>query len=332
MSSIYFEQIDLSYFTTNAAIGGNTGGREFTFNAGSSNVAAGFWIRSVTFWVDGNCMRGCEMWLNKAGGATQLGIIGQKAGNQSDTFVFGDGERLTSLKLWGNGYRGGRFSAVEWTTSENRTFKFGHLTSTPTYQPDIGSGFLVGLFGRHAADIDCLGFAVLRRIKNTRLLDLVYPNLQAMQVHSAPESIKTIRYDNSNGAVEQEFTFSGEMQVWKTSKWSITAGVTIGFTYEVEGKLPLLSAKATTSVQLSVSGTYESSTTTRTSESFSFPVKVPAGKIITATATLYEANIDTPFTAVMVIQLDTGKQITYNVDGSYKGVDSDKVEVRIEEE
>jgi len=34
----------------------------------------------------------------------------------------------------------------------------------------------------------------------------------------------------------------------------------------------------------------------------------------------------------MVIQLDTGKQITYNVDGSYKGVDSDKVEVRIEEE
>lgn len=172
MSSIYFEQIDLSYFTTNAAIGGNTGGREFTFNAGSSNVAAGFWIRSLTFWVDGNCMRGCEMWLNKAGGATQLGIIGQKAGNQSDTFVFGDGERLTSLKLWGNGYRGGRFSAVEWTTSENRTFKFGHLTSTPTYQPDIGSGFLVGLFGRHAADIDCLGFAVLRRIKNTRLYSI----------------------------------------------------------------------------------------------------------------------------------------------------------------
>ena len=75
----------------------------------------------------------------------------------------------------------------------------------------------------------------------------------------------------------------------------------------------------------------ERPSTTTTEESFHFPVTVPAGKSIRATALLYEGNIDTPYTAEMKYTLDSGKEFQYSVSGTYHGVAMDKVKVTIEE-
>ena len=103
----------------------------------------------------------------------------------------------------------------------------------------------------------------------------------------------------------------------------------MGISVEVSAGFLVLSAK-TTSLEVSVSGTYESSMTTRTTESFNFslnvpnfPLNVPAGKILRATATLYEANISTTYTATMAFTLDTSKEIKFVVEGMYSGIDSD---------
>lgn len=337
MSKVFIDDVNLDYFTTNVAIGENAG-ETFTFNAGAGNFAEGFWIHRLTFWADDQYIKGCEMVMNKRneGNKIVFGMVGQKVGTKSETFVFGEGERLTSLKIWGTGNSGGRLSGVAWTTSENRSFEFGQVSSPPTFQPDVGCGILVGMFGQRSDPSNrylyALGFAVLRRIKVTKLINLQYPNLQAAHISKAPMSIKSIRYDNSNGTSEQEFTFSGEMQVSQTSMWSVSAGVTVGMSYEVEAEMLFYNAKVSASVELSISRTYGSSTTNTTIESFNFPLKVAAGKTVTATATLYEANIDAPFTAEMMMVFDTGVNIKYNVEGVYRGVDSDRVEVFIEEE
>ena len=326
---VFVDDVNLSYFTSNFAVG-SAGGGHFSINTDVAELNVTSWVSSLTFWCDHTCMRGCVMQLN---GETNSVTIGHQDGNKSQTFIFGDGEKLTSLKVWyKSASKAGRLGGVEWTTSENRSFAFGYQDGDP-YSPDLGSGVLVGVFGSAGDDIDSFGFAILRSIKTTRLINLTYPNLDSAQVQSAPMSIKTIKYDNSRGSVEQQFTFSGEMETTNTSTWSVTTSVTLGVSFEVEGKVPLFgSATATTSLELSVSGTYESSKTTSTTESFSFPLNVPAGKVIKATATLFEVNITVPYTATMVYTLDTGKEMKFDIDGKYEGVDSDRVEVTVEED
>ena len=331
MTRVFFDDIDLSYFTSNYAVGSSgddPGTPVISYNTKVDEFKSINSIRCLTFWYD-NCMSGCEVQLN---GVSESAVFGFRYGEKSDTFIFGEGEKLTSLKFWYIGFKNGRLGGVEWTTSENRSFAFGYRSGSPTYSPDVGSGILVGLFGNYGSDIDCLGFAIFRSIKTARLIELDYLDRDDAVVRSAPMSIKTIRYDNSNGSVEQQFTFSGEMEVTNTSTWSLTTSITLGVSFEVSAGFLVFSAKMESSVETSVSDTYESSITTRSSESFNFPLNVPAGKIVRATATLYEVNLEAKYTAKMAFTFDTGKKIIFDVEGTYTGVDSDRVEVVVEEE
>ena len=225
---------------------------------------------------------------------------------------------------------------MAWTTSANRKFSFGlpasSATVTVTYESDVGSGYLVGIFGNQDTGLNSLGFAVLRSIQSAELINLEYPQLNSLQIVSAPQSIKTISYDNSDGSVDQTFNFAGKDSVIRSSTWSITVGVEVGLQLQIKGGIPLLFAKrATVTAKVSVSGTYESTNTETSEELFNFPIKVPAGKIVKATAILKEANIDTPYNAELEYTLDTGKTLTYNTSGTYSGVDFDMVEVAVEE-
>ena len=326
----FYDDIDLSYFTSNYAVGG-AGGEGFKVNADVDKFDGTKcnWIRSLTFWCNDTCMRGCAVQLN--GASKSVNKIGQLDGDKSQKFIFGDGEKLTSLTLWCSKFSTGRLGGVEWKTSENRSFSFGFKNCDP-YSPDVGSGVLVGVFGSAGADIDCFGFAILRSIKMTRLINLKYSDLDHAQMQTAPKSIETIRYDNSAGSVEQQFTFSGEMEETNTSTWSVTTSGTLGISFEVEGKIPLFgSTKTKTSLKLSVSSTHESSRTTRKMKSFNFPLNVAPRKVIKATATLFGVNITVPYTATMIYTLDTGIKIKLDIKGVYEGVDSDRVEVTVEE-
>lgn len=99
-------------------------------------------------------------------------------------------------------------------------------------------------------------------------------------------------------------------------EWSVTAGMETSVETEVKAGIPILAeAKVKVSVKVSVSVSTSRSTNETTKQSYSFPVKVPAGKHVQASVTIYEGNINTKYTAEILYALASGKSFSYNVTG-----------------
>ena len=255
--------------------------------------------------------------------------------NQQKDFTLLKEKKSFSLKIWYGNWNTGRCGGFELTTNEKNIDNQNRIFSVPAprdgdpYEPELGSGILIGVFGKCGEDIDNLGFALLRRVESAQLLEVNYPNISTLLVPTGPKYIKTITYDNSGGTTPQTFTFSGSESVQTSESWSVTSGLEVGVETEVKAGFPILAeAKVKVSVQLSISGTYGRSTTKTTENSYSFPVEAPAGKHLQATATLYEGNINTTYTAKMQYHLDSGKQFVYSVSGSYEGVSVSEAAVK----
>ena len=191
-----------------------------------------------------------------------------------------------------------------------------------------GSGILVGVFGAADVDINCLGFALLRRA-SAQLIGVEYPDISTLLVTTSPVEIKNIKYNNS-GSAEQHFTFDGSKIVTTKESWSVTAGMESGIETEVTAGVPILAeAKVKVSLKISASSTYKRSSSETTKESFSFPINVPARECVQAIATIYEGNINTKYTAKMVYALVTGKVFSYNITGVYNGIAASEAIVNV---
>lgn len=322
--------INTAYFTSQTAVGGSGGG-EFYYGVkkGQISPSSGAVVRLLKAWYDSNTMRGIQIELTNGGKHS----FGRQEGTQSQPFYFADGETIQSLKIWASDHDTGRCGGFELITNEGRKFDVDARRTGDPYQPEIGSGILVGLFGRAGADIDCLGFALLRRVESAVLVNVDYPDISTLQVKTKPRQIQTITYDNSDGTVEQTFTFSGSESVEETETWSVTAGIETSVSTEVQAGIPIIAeGSVTASLSVSVSGTYERSTKKTTVQSFNFPVTVPPGKRMLASATLYEGNIDTEYTGKMVFTLDSGKSFNYEVNGIYSGVSASQAVVKTDED
>ena len=328
MSTIKFSSIDPHYFSSSMAVGGR-GGIAFNINTNpQEGVEKNVTVKALTFWYDKDCIQGLHVQLTNGTNYYQ----GRKVGLETDDFYLASDERLTSIKLWRSNFQTGRLGGVSITTNKERTFNCRNTSGTPDYEPEVGSGLLVGVFGHSDWSIDCLGFATLRTLTSVRMIDLDYPNISTFQVVPEPSDIKTITYDNTEGDTPQTFTFSGEETVQTTSYWSATAGIEVGYSVEVQGSIPLVASfKVTTSVKASFSYTAGQSRTQTTTEAFSFPITVPAGGKIQARAILYMGNIDTEYTATMIYNLDSGVSFQYTTQGMYKGVASDEVRVEFDD-
>ena len=324
-----YEQIcsvDEAYYTSNIAMGGNSGSGFYYGLDPQQGPQSGVVVRSLKAYIDENTMRGLEVEL--VDGSKQM--FGQVEGKPTDIFYFAEGEKVTSLKLWAGNFSDGRSGGFELTTNQKRTFSVDapNRTGEP-YQPEIGSGLLVGVFGKCGDDIDCLGFGLLRRVESAQLINVQYPDISTLQVTTSPKEIRTITYDNSKGTTAQTVTLAGSETVETSESWSVTAGMEAGVETEVKAGFPILAeGKVTASVKVSVSGTYGSTNTKTTEQSFSFPINVPAGEHTQATATLYEGEIDTKYTATMVYNLDSGKSFNYEVNGAYSGVSASQIVVK----
>ena len=319
-----YEQIfsvDEAYYTSNIALGGS-GGSGFYYGLDpQQGPKSGVVVRSLKAYCDKNTMRCLEVELTD--GSKQK--FGSATGTPTDTFYIAEGEKVTSLQLWAGKYKNGRSGGFELTTDQNRTFSVHppNRTGQP-YQPEVGSGILVGVFGMSDADIDCLGFGLLRRVESAQLIDMQYPDISTLLVTTTPKTIKTIMYDNSEGTTAQTVTLAGSETVETSESWSVTAGMEVGVVHQTEVKagIPIIQVNTniSVSVTMSISGTYGRTNTQTTEQSFSFPINVPAGEQTQATATLYDGNIDTNYTAKMVYNLDSGKSFNYHVTGAYSGV------------
>ena len=319
-----------SYFTSNFAIGGSGGG-PFYFGVDQGKPpTSGTIVRSIKAWYwngKGNRMARIEVELTD--GRKQA--FGKYTGNhETDKLVISPGEKITSLKLWYSNFdKIGRSGGFQLSVNQKQLDISAGRTDGP-YEPELGSGILVGVFGAAGYDLDSLGFALLREAK-AQLINVTYPDLNSLIVTTSPKTLKVISYDNSNGTTDEEFVFSESESVTTSSSWSMTAGMEAGMETEVTAGIPgIASASVKVSVKESISGTYKRSTTKTTEQSFSFPFKVPAGQRLKATAMIYEGSINTRYTGTMVYTLDTGKKFSYDVSGTYTGISVSEVVVSVE--
>ena len=322
-----FTSVDTSIYISNKAYGGS-GGSHFS----QQGALQGATITSIQGWEGKWQLRGLKVKFSDG----KSYMYGEAAESATQIFKFEAGETLIELKFYdspetssGGYYRSGGF----WfKTNKGRTFKATSQKSPGrAYDADVGSGPLCGVFGRGGADIDCLGFAMLRPLKSAVLINVKYPGLETMPVASTPTEVNRVDYDNSS-STEQTVSLKGETEVTIKTAWSVTTSLEFGVTTSVTAGIPEV-AQVNTEVswKVGITGSYDREETKTTKKSYDFPIKVPPHTNVKAQAIIYEDKISTDYEADMTYNLDSGKTIKYHVEGIYDGLSARGVNVDVKE-
>ena len=324
--------IDDTYYTSNSGMGGSGGTIFYHGVQPNKGPDSGTVVRSLQAWHYSDRVVSIKVGQTN-GSVKQFGTTVHESGLiESDIFFIDDGEKIISVSIWGTSYGGGRCKGFELTTDQKRSMTINLQVDDPyTYEPQIGSGILVGVFGTTHEDLVCIGFALLHRA-SAQLIGVEYPDISKLLVTTSPREIKSIVYNNSEGTVEQQFTFDGSVTVTTEESWSITVGMESSIDVEVTAGIPIIDeVKVKVSLKISASNTYKRTSTETTQQSFSFPVEVPAGKYVQASAAIYEGNIKTKYVGKMVYTLDSGKTFSYNTTGDYYGIAASEAVVSVKE-
>lgn len=329
MSYEHSYDVDDSFFSSKIAVGGNGGGEFYCGLNKGQGPTSGVVVRSLQTWHEDNIIfKGLEVELSDGSRRT----MGNTSGAATERFFIAPGEKITSLEIWKTLPIRERCGGFELTTDQKRTFKtHGIGGGAGAYEPNLGSGILVGVFGRSGAEIDCLGFALLRKVQSAQLFQVEYPDINTLQVAAKPKEITAITYDNTTGTRDQSYTFRASEKVETSESWSVTAGLEVGVKTEVKAGIPLIADVTTTlSLAVSSSSTHQRSNKKITEKSYEFPIIVPAGQRLLASAVRLEGYIDTPYTARMKYVLDSGVQFDYVANGTYTGISTTQVKVTTE--
>ena len=252
---------------------------------------------------------------------------GTEKGTASETFYIRPDERITSLTIYTDKSDcSGYVTGISFSTNKYRYFHFQTEKSNYYYRPQtLGSGILVGFRSRCGRLIDGLLLLFLQKVESSTLSNVHYPNINSLTVIERPVHINRMRCNNKGRKTEQDFTFSGTRSVHETHHWSFG-------TTDFEAKLTNIRIKssifsitksiATTSLKsnLITSNPYTHGIGLdfNTTQHYTFNIKVPAGKQVIATATVYQGIMKTPYTGTLTVKLITGKTYTYTVTGVYR--------------
>lgn len=245
--------VNNAFFTSNVAVGGD-GGRQFYFGCEGNDPTSGRVVRSLQAWVNKVVFKALEVEFTDG----TIRTAGVKNGTPTEKFYIANGEKISSLQMWGGGWQEGRSGGFKLQTDRGREFN----VFTPDrigypYRPPLGSGILVGVFGRAAADIDALGFALLhqvkaqratahldagfallRRVKKAQLTCADDPNLSTFIVVSidgmeySPFKVPT---EQTALVLDRKNMMLGEMDFDKLAKSLSTIGLGIGLLYNCIG-------------------------------------------------------------------------------------------------
>ena len=321
--------IDTSVYVSNVAYGGS-GGTTFS----QEGALRGATVTSIQGWEGKWQLRGLKIEFNDG----KSFMFGKAAESATGIFRFDQGETLVDLKFYdsaetssGGYYRSGGF----WfKTNKGRTFSATSKKKPgKQYNADVGSGPLCGVFGREGADIDSLGFAMLRPVKSAVLINVKYPGLETMPVATTPTTVDHVDYNNQT-SVSQSLTLKGETTVQTKIAWSTTTSLEFSMTTTVNAGVPVV-AQVNEELAWTVgsSSTYQQEQTETTKKLYDFPITCPPHTYVKAQAIMYEDQISTNYVADMTYHLDSGKVIKYHVkQGIYDGLSARGVYVTVEEE
>ena len=149
-------------FTSSLAIGSDSGGEDFSL-LGSVKK----YVEEITFYLvddkytDPTVKKSIGQITVKKfdGSCITIGTVKTKT---RCTLTLRPSEKLTRIRLWSHE---DRLAGVELTTSKSQHLRVCIPGLPPSTQPTdipVGSGHLVGVFGRSGMYVDSLGFAVLK--------------------------------------------------------------------------------------------------------------------------------------------------------------------------
>ena len=214
-----------------------------------------------------------------------------------------------------------------WGLSISKQTKITSLGSIRTnlkddgrYWPEVGCGICCGIFGAGGDDVDRLGFAMLRNIKESTLMNVEYPNLSLEIVSNTPDSVVKQTFINGT-SINQVFEHREERSVSVTKFWSLSSSLSMTVSMKVTAGVPLVSSvESGYSWTVGSTSTHELSETTTEEANWTWPITCQAGRKVEGTSISYADNIDTPYKADVELLLENNKVFMYTEKGIYKGL------------
>src|SRR5690554_4156993 len=147
-------------------------------------------------------------------------------------------------------------------------------------------------------------------------------NDQTATLAQQPDFVARWTYTNRT-SVQQSMTTTFTQRATKTSNFSNQTSLTLNYTQSATVKVPFF-GEGTITIGASVGETYTfgKSETKEDSQTYNFPILVPAYTTVNATATVKRYKLDIRYRA-KVRGVNTGKEIT--IDGIWTGVDCSEV-------
>ncbi|KAI5084718.1 hypothetical protein GOP47_0000887 [Adiantum capillus-veneris] len=312
----------MSIFHTPVHVIGGQGGGAFSYNAGTS----GRILRRIGVWAGEWYLGGIRAWWTGLDNPVTFGTPNQGSYKE---FTFEDGERITSLSLWGNG-AGTRSGGIRFFTSNGREF-FHYMTSwglKQEYPIIIASGLCVGLIGRHGHHIDSLGFMFLRTIASARMINVSYPTLGLETAGIVPVTLDAMTDTNNAGTISKNWVFRGGREVSMSSTWSITAGIELHASVTVTAGIPTVAeVQGTYGWNLSTSSTFSTTHTESRTLQWEQSGVLQPGQWISIQALTRRGTISLRYEATMQITLQGGGVFSYPISNMYAGVDYTDVQI-----
>lgn len=302
-------------FARKFAIGGAGGSNFLALPKDKSGELSGAVVKKLSLWKTKDALVGIRVWYSDG---TFSALFGREKGTET-SFTFIPGEQVTSLTIWGNGI-GTRAGRLFFTTNKDKTFDCGKDTSGQSSYPappeSIGSGLMMGVFGRSGSEIDCFGFIFLDKIKRIVISNVRYdiPDLQTQGI--SPKFLQRARYQYHG--LESTWTFAGTLKLVDTTTFSQSATLSYGQSVTIEAGIPEI-VKVGSTAGWNISGTLsqESSSTNEHGAEWQLSgvLKSPADDVECTAVCWYGTLSNIPYAATVTVYFKSGKEFSYEETG-----------------
>jgi hypothetical protein len=153
------------------------------------------------------------------------------------------------------------------------------------------------------------------------ITSVVYDLPTAVVTNSPPTALLTVPLVNDTPQ-PQPYTVNRTVTVTQVSGWSDSLGLQIGARSDFKAQYPFL-VEGKVELSLSITNTFTWNSSTSTTQSWNVtagPVQVPAGQTIIATISATSSSISVPYTLTGILTLQSGAQVSGQIQGTYNGV------------
>lgn len=307
-------------------IGNLHGGGEFTAS-GLENGRGN--LRKLGVWVTEWNIAAIKLWFDNG----ESVLYGETKGDYRERIIGAD-DRLVSAMLADNGSddpKDKRLGSIRLVFGPGKDQEFHarmHANYGTEQSIDVGSGILMGLVGRHGADIDALGLLLFKPIRSAVLRDVVYEDLPYWNDLIRTKSIDSFS-DRNDDDTPANWQFEGSRTQTVMSSWSTTHSSELTFGARVEAGVPeIVTVEASFEFKVGQSFSHGTSITDEVTHTWSKSGVLEPGDSVFLEAVVGTAQIMPRFSGTLDLTFENGERLSRPVAGTYTGVSASKVVLR----